>query len=151
MTLLALDLGTNTGFAIQVEGSITSGSINFKPRKFDGGGMRFLKFEAWLNELHKATPVHIVVFEGVRRHIGTDAAHIYGGLMATLMAWCEKNKVAYEGVPVATIKKFVTGKGNADKETVMAAVKEKWGFNPKDSDEADALALLHLRLYDVLG
>ena len=44
--------------------------------------------------------------EEVRRHAGTDAAHVYGGLMATLTAWAELRGVPYEGVPVGTIKRF---------------------------------------------
>ena len=53
---------------------------------------------------------------------GVDAAHVYGGLMATLTAWCEHHNVPYEGVQVGTIKKHATGKGNADKPAMLAAV-----------------------------
>ena len=49
--------------------------------------------------------------------------------------------VAYEGVPVGTIKRFISGKGNADKQAVIAAVRAR-GFNPADDNEADALAIL---------
>ncbi len=150
MSLLCLDLGTTTGYAISSNGAITSGSISFKPRKFDGGGMRFLQFRRWLDELHGAAAVTEVCFEAVRRHIGTDAAHIYGGLMATLQAWCEEHKIPYSGVTVQKIKQFATGKGNADKEAVIAAVKEKWGHSAKTHDEADAYALLRYKLYGVL-
>nr|WP_253307849.1 hypothetical protein [Rickettsia endosymbiont of Ceutorhynchus assimilis] len=41
-----------------------------------------------------------------------------------------------------TIKKHITGKGNATKYAVIDAVKSK-GFSPKDDNEADSLALLH--------
>lgn len=50
-------------------------------------------------------------------------------------------KIPYRGVPVGTIKHHVTGKGNADKEAVIAAVRAL-GFDPVDDNEADALALL---------
>ncbi len=82
-----------------------------------------------------------VYFEEVRRHVGTDAAHLYGGFLATLTAWREQRGVAYEGVPVGTIKRHVTGKGNADKAAVMAAVRAR-GFVPADDNEADAIATL---------
>ena len=61
--------------------------------------------------------------------------------MATLTAWCELHEVPYLGVPVGTIKKHATGKGNAGKAEVIAAMRTK-GFRPKDDNEADALALL---------
>jgi Holliday junction resolvasome RuvABC endonuclease subunit len=44
-------------------------------------------------------------------------------------------------VPVGTIKRFITGKGNADKAAVMAAVCAE-GFAPADDNEADAIAIL---------
>ena len=80
-------------------------------------------------------------FEEVRRHIGTDSAHVYGGLLAVLTAWCEEHLVAYQGVPVGTIKRFATGKGNADKAAVIDAMRAR-GFAPRDDNEADALAIL---------
>ena len=42
---------------------------------------------------------------------------------------------------MGTIKRFITGKGNADKEAVMAAVRAR-GFHPADDNEADAIAIL---------
>ncbi|MCX8006193.1 MAG: hypothetical protein N2688_14785, partial [Burkholderiaceae bacterium] len=48
---------------------------------------------------------------------------------------------AYEGVPVGTIKRFATGRGNADKAAMIAAVRAR-GFAPADDNEADAIALL---------
>jgi Holliday junction resolvasome RuvABC endonuclease subunit len=44
-------------------------------------------------------------------------------------------------VPVGTIKRFATGKGNADKSEVIAALRAR-GFEPADDNEADAIAIL---------
>lgn len=150
--VLALDLGTNTGFAVGRPGAIITGTQSFKNDRHSGGGMRFLRFKRFLSELHAATPITEVVYEEVRRHLGTDAAHIYGGLQATLTAWCEEQtpKIPYEGVPVGTIKKYATGKGNADKKTMIAAVRT-WGYEPADDNEADAIALWHLRATTTFG
>jgi len=104
--------------------------------------MRFVRFRKWLDQLDAdAGPIATVHFEEVRRHLGTDAAHIYGGLLAVLTAWGEEQGIAYQGVPVGTIKRFITGKGNADKAAVIAAVRAK-GFSPADDNEADAIAIL---------
>jgi Holliday junction resolvasome RuvABC endonuclease subunit len=104
--------------------------------------MRYLRFRNWLNQLVTGGDViQAVYFEEVRRHVGTDAAHIYGGFLACLSAWCEENGLAYQGVPVGTIKRFTTGKGNADKAAVIAALRVR-GFSPTDDNEADALAIL---------
>ncbi|WP_039758484.1 crossover junction endodeoxyribonuclease RuvC [Bartonella queenslandensis] len=142
--LLSLDLGTTTGWAISnQQGRIISGTAHFRPRRFEGGGMRYLRFGRWLNETHSVCGgIEAVYFEEVRRHLGVDAAHAYGGFLASLTAWCEQQSIPYGGVPVGTIKKFITGKGNAGKAAVMAAVRTL-GHHPEDDNEADALALLH--------
>ncbi len=145
--ILALDLGSCTGWALaQPDGTITSGTVEFKPGRFEGGGMPFLRFLGWLDEVQQfAGPVGQVFFEEVRRHLGTTAAHIYGGFLAHLTAWCEKRSIPYQGVPVGTIKRHATGKGNAGKEAVIAAMRAK-GHSVGDDNEADALALLHWAL-----
>lgn len=143
--ILCLDLGTSTGWALSNKhGRNLSGTAHFRPRRFEGGGMRYLRFERWLNETLNITgKIDELYFEEVRRHLGVDAAHAYGGFLASLTSWCEENNIPYEGIPVGTIKKFITGKGNASKAQVIAAVKAL-GHNPEDDNEADALALLHL-------
>jgi len=139
--ILALDLGTTTGWAMRRGGLILSGVAEFKPGRFEGGGMRYLRFTRWLDEM-ATEPLAGIWFEEVRRHVATDAAHVYGGLMATLTAWCELRGIPYAGVPVGTIKKHATGKGNANKGAMVAAARAR-GFSPADDNEADALALLH--------
>jgi Holliday junction resolvasome RuvABC endonuclease subunit len=147
MAILTIDLGTDTGFCFKSNGVTTSGVWHLKGDRFEGAGMRGVRFEAELDKLHAAAPIKLVAFEAVHRHVGTAAAHMYGGLMMVLMAWCEKHKVPYEGVGVGTIKKHVTGKGNADKAQMIAAVR-KHGFEPQDDNEADAIALMLLKLED---
>ena len=144
---LALDLGTHTGWALRArDGTITSGTISFRPGRFEGAGMTFLRFRGWLEEIAGlAHGLDTVVFEEVRRHAGTTAAHVYGGFLAHLTAWCEHERVPYRGVPVGTIKRHATGKGNAGKEAVIAAMTAK-GHAPADDNEADALAILHWAL-----
>ncbi|AUM00549.1 hypothetical protein B4966_10520 [Rhodocyclaceae bacterium] len=147
-TILALDLGTTTGWALRSrDGHITSGSESFRPQRFEGGGMRFLRFKRWLTEIKSHTDgIGALYFEEVRRHVSTDAAHAYGGFLATLTAWCEHHGIPYQGVPVGTIKKHATGRGNAGKDAVMAAVRGR-GHQPADDNEADALALLHWAMH----
>ena len=145
--MLALDLGTQTGFACgqsnsEEAGTVVSGSWNLKPDRFQGGGMRFVHFQNRLDELHAATSIALVYYEAVRRHMGTDAAHVYGGLLGTLQAWCERNTIPYDGVPVGTIKKFWCRTGNATKHAMIQQCRHR-GFEVDDDNEADALALLH--------
>ena len=56
-SILALDLGSHTGWALhQLDNTITSGTEHFKPQRFEGGGMRFLRFRGWLAEIAAFRP-----------------------------------------------------------------------------------------------
>ncbi len=136
MKILAIDPGTHCGYALS---PFESGTWNLAGGRHEGGGMRFVKLRRFLTEI---TWVDLVVYEEVRRHLGTDAAHIYGGIVAIISEHCEHNKIPYQGVPVGTIKKFATGKGNANKEAMLAAARARWPeVDIKDDNQADALFL----------
>ena len=140
--LLALDLGTTTGWALRLGSETHSGTVSFRPSRYDGGGMRYVRFRNWLDRLAAdAGGVSAIHYEEIRRHVGTDAAHVFGGLLATLTAWCEERRLPYQGVPVGTWKRHACGKGNASKDDVIAAIRER-GFKPADDNEADAIAIL---------
>ncbi len=139
-SILALDLGIKTGWALRPPaGNICYGTQEFKTERFSGGGMRYLRFTNWLREI--TAGVERIAYEEVRRHLSTDSAHAYGGFMATLTAFCESNKIPYEGIPVGTIKKFATNRGNAGKPEMIAAAVAA-GFSPEDDNAADALHIL---------
>lgn len=145
-TILSLDLGTTTGWALLKDQKIRSGSICFKPNHFDSKDCKFTRFKRWLVNLKAAHgDIDEIVYEAVRRHAGTIAGQTYGGFMATLQMFGDHHNISYEGVPVGTIKKFATGKGNASKLDMLIAM-EKRGHRPKDDNEADALALLYWKI-----
>ena len=113
--------------------------------------MRYLRFKKWLGEISATVgEINEIYFEEVRRHSSTDAAHVYGGLMATLTAWCEARNIAYQGVPVGSIKKHATGKGNAGKPEMLQAMRDR-GHPITDDNEADAIALLYWALEEQDG
>jgi len=141
-TILALDLGTQTGWAIYKNGQIVSGSKSFKIKIGNGVGIRYLRFRRWLDALRKEHGIiNEVYFEEVRRHKGTKAAHCYGGFQGILTMWCEEWMIQYQSVPVGTIKLFAAGKGNASKEMMIDAALE-CGYDVVDDNQADAIHLL---------
>lgn len=149
--ILCLDLGTQMGYAIKSQSQIISGTQSFKNNRFMGGGVIFFNFHQWLSNIHATGSISQVWYEEVVRHgihNQTAVAHTYGGFLGTLQVFCEYNKIPYQGVPVGTIKKHITGKGNANKQMVIDAIKLK-GFDPKDDNEADALAILDYVLHGV--
>lgn len=143
MSILALDLGTQCGWAINSE-PIYSGSYNLKPGKFDSHGQRYVKYKNMLNEIFISHHIDEIVYEAVRRHVGIDAAHVYGGLLAILQSMAIENGIEYRGVAVQTIKKHATGRGNATKDEMIVAANAFYPqINIIDDNHADALCLLN--------
>jgi Holliday junction resolvasome RuvABC endonuclease subunit len=144
LSLLGLDLGTHTGFArldVSHKGtSYLTGAWDFTPTRFDSPGLRYSRFAMQLREQF-VLGVDKVFYEKVMRHLGTAAAHAYGAYLAVLHMECEAAGIQFEGLSVQEIKTFATGKGNANKDKMVAAIKA-WGFNPKTEDEADAIAIV---------
>lgn len=149
--ILAVDIGTHAGWAFADQfGTVTSGVWDNSTKPKAPAGERYVKFVEHLRRWHYNTASvnegkWEIVFEDVKRHLGTQAAHVYGGLLAQLQIFGVDNDVPVIGYPVGTIKKFWTGKGNATKDAMIAEAVRR-GFTPADDNEADALALLHLRM-----
>ena len=72
MAILTLDLGTHTGWALRHrDGTTASGTEHFQPHRFEGGGMRYLRFKRWLDRGRAGgRGLDAVYFEEVRRHAG---------------------------------------------------------------------------------
>jgi Holliday junction resolvasome RuvABC endonuclease subunit len=121
--VIGIDLGSarcGWGVLTPAGARLDSGVWVHKRSRWEGGGVVFVLFERFFSALvlgHRAAGREVVVvFEEVRRHLGTDAAHMYGGLLATATAWC-----------------------NASKDEMIAAAETRWGVRCESDDEADAL------------
>lgn len=145
MNILAIDPATKSGWAVYNGKKVSkSGVIDFKNGPWDGAGVRYLKFQTWVSGMIDKHSIDLVFYECVERHQGgTYAAHVYGGYIAALQSACESLKVPYTGEGVGTIKKFWTGSGNAGKEAMIKEARER-GHNPKDDNEADAIAICYV-------
>ena len=139
--IIGIDPGTSCGWAVlDADGNrVASGAWDLRSRRHEGGGMRYVRCRRYLSELLDAYPDALVAYEEVRRHAGMDAAHVYGGIISHVAAICEERGVPYQSIPVGTIKKLATGKGNAGKPAMVAAAVEQWGHKTETDDEADAL------------
>lgn len=155
MRILALDLATKTGWALQANDRKESGVQDFSVERGESAGMRFVKFNRWLNaiamESVATTPagqtircpaVDLIVYE--MPHLrGGAAAEVLSGFSTRVHEFCALNNVNHQSVHSQSLKKFITGKGNASKEDVMRVVR---AFDNTlsiiDDNHADALALL---------
>jgi len=137
MRILAIDPGTHCGWAVS---DIESGVWDLSIKRNESADVRFVRLR---NHLETILPVELIVYEEVQRHLGTYAAHIYGGILAILQTFCVDHHIGFCGCPVGTLKKYATGSGKAGKEEMIRAAAR---FFPDariiDDNHADALCLL---------
>lgn len=139
MSILAIDLGNEFGWAIKQRATIDSGWDRLSTKGSKNHGSKFHNFACWLNDV---VDVDAIYYEKVMRHVSVHSAHAYGGYLAILQLWAHKREIQCIGVGVGTIKKSWTGNGRATKQ-MMIAEANKRGFDTQNDNEADAIALLH--------
>ena len=157
--VIAIDTGTKGGYSVfQGARLLESGGWNHTARTKrkknpEMRGDRWLKFQRNLTmtiEKYLAKGLGqkdiVVAYEMVRRHLGTTAAHVYGGWLCVM----EIIAVKYPGirwvpVEISTWKIAMTGAGNADKPAYVAAANKRYGLNLtlKDEDECAAVGIGH--------
>lgn len=150
MKILALDPATKTGWAYSSKTLETSGVFDLSIRRDESGGMRLIRFKAKLKEIYYSDPpIDLVVFEAAR-HAGSKmqgALVFQAELQAIIKLFCNENDpiIEYRGYSSKEIKKHATGNGNANKEKMLEAAKNRWPNKEIiDHNEADALWLLDL-------
>jgi len=141
--ILALDIATKTGWRT----ATASGVWNLKPNRGESEGMRVVRFKSKVCELIELEGIELVSYE---RPAGMHKASI---MVASEMVGVLKDLCIEKGVELACysaneIKKYATGKGNANKE-LMVEIAFKLGFNPADDNEADAIHLYNLTVNDI--
>lgn len=140
MNILALDLGTKTGWSTNVDGR-RSGTIAFDLKRGESPGMRFLRCRSWLKEMGSLLgTLDVIAFEQAHQRGGHATAVAYG-LQGEVLAFAAEHGIETMPVHTATLKKSATGSGRASKEAMIEAARLK-GWNPEDDNEADALHLL---------
>lgn len=151
--VIGLDLGTTMGYAWTDTGAVVgeqSGTMDFRPKRHEGGGFRYIRFKSALHELCEGSDEAVIFYEEVVYHRGADASHVYGGFMAVLHAFGDEHGVGYSGVPIGTIKKRATGSGRADKGAMVRAAMREWSVDATH-DQADAMWVLQCGLDSLHG
>ena len=158
MIVCGLDLSlTNAGIAILADGrptlltSVGHGGKNGADYAHRSRRVRS-QCQAVLNVLrdnirNRLAGIDLAVIEG------PSYGSVYGdpfdraGLWHGVFGALDAKKVPIAVVAPSTLKKWVTGKGNADKAAVLATVREWCGPRVANHDEADSLALAYVGAY----
>jgi len=138
--ILAIDPASILGWAVS---RTMYGIWDLKTRKDESMGMKLIRLNSKLNEIHSQYPLDLVVYERPGGFHTVAIIH-QSKLIGKIEEWCEANKVEYRGYSSKEIKKYATTKGNAGKPAMILAARLKLGYPGKDDNEADALWLLEL-------
>jgi Holliday junction resolvasome RuvABC endonuclease subunit len=139
--ILALDPATTCGWAVcrPGVGVLESGSWRLRGKSTESDGLRFMRFEAEVKKKVEEHGIKLVFFEAVMFVSHRDAFAVYSQLVGVLKSFCLRSGMEYMSIPVGTIKKFATGKGNAKKDAMLKAAELRWpGAKFTDDNEVDA-------------
>ena len=140
--IVAFDFGSRTGWAALKDGHIESGVQVFELSRGESQGMRFIRFRRWLEEILGLIQPGLCVYEAAH-HRGGHATELLVGMTTRLQEACAEKGIEYAAVHSATLKKFATGSGRADKLVMMKRAAVLFpGRKIEDDNEADALLLL---------
>lgn len=158
VNVLALDLATKTGWALLEAGREESGVETFDVKPHESRGMRFVKFNRWLDDFALAigdevrARVDLIVYEQPIAHAGGNrpaTIEIAMGFVTRVQEFCARYGIEHSAVYHSTLKKYATGRGNAKKPEMLEAVARRWR-RVDDDNEADAIALLHYALDEIV-
>lgn len=143
--ILAIDPASMLGWATS---NGHYGTWDLRTRKDESIGMKLLRLEAKLEEMHALIGCTVVAYE---RAAGMHKASIMhqSKLIAIIEQWCERKGVQYRAFSATEIKKFATGKGNAGKPAMVKAAQENLGYTGADDNIADALWILQLAKFEL--
>ena len=146
MRILAIDPGLTKahpmGWATWDGSQVRSGSFCFQERSDDHRGVRLSRLRMWLETMCEEIlkPQAIAYEMPTVQHYAGAVAQI-GAVALIDMAACDVGAELAYCYP-AQLKKWATGSGRASKDDMRLACHERYGFDPGDDHEADALLLL---------
>ena len=120
-------------------------TIKTKPEDFkdDTDRLIFIRDEIIKSIPENVTSVYIEdVFVG---HGPSAGASLRLAILAgTVRAGLRDKGIGFTIVQPTMVKKFITGKGNANKDLVMMMVLKKYGIETKDNNQADACVMSNM-------
>lgn len=139
MKILAIDQASRLGWAIS---ATVYGTWDLTTRKDESHGMKLVRLRAKLAEICQSEGITIIAYERVAGQHSNAIIHA-AKMVGCIETFCTDNNIEYASYSASEIKKYATGKGNADKKAMIQAARDKYGYTGSDDNEADALHILH--------
>lgn len=137
--MLAIDQASNCGWATKH----AHGVWDFKTRKDESSGMKMLRFRSKLKEVCALEDINLIVYERVAGFHKEAIIHA-AKMVAIIESYCEENRIEYKAVSATEVKRYATGKGNANKDKMIESARLKLGYEGNNDNEADALWIYQL-------
>ena len=140
MRVMGVDTSTKTGYVIlDDKGEVVNvGVLHHKPQA--NRFARYAHYTREISELIIAYGVDLVIIEGYS-YAGKFNSSLQYELGACIRMKMWQDEVKFVEVAPTSLKKFVTGKGNAKKDLMLLSVYKRWDFDTEDDNEADAYGL----------
>lgn len=153
MNVLALDLGTSTGWCVNNGDDIGSGVLRLatdrqlkedkRDRMNRRSDCRIQNFFKWLAGIKAQLKPDAVVFEDVEFASSTYQVQLWSSLRSAVWISFPPDKFVVDCVSVGTLKKFATGSGSASKEAMRKYLRDPRFDKPSliDDNQVDAIWL----------
>ena len=82
------------------------------------------------------TAPRVAVIEGYG--FSSQHAHSLGEIGGCVKRWLWQQRIPFIIVPPTTLKKFISGAGNSEKNVMMKKIYQRWGFDVDDDNRCDA-------------
>ena len=136
-TILGIDPSlTATTYCRLGEKTHSFGTITTKLK----GVERLLFIEEQLQTAVTVDKLDLICLEGYA-YARPNQAHQIGELGGAIRKLLWLSKIPWVEIAPAAVKKFATGKGNADKNLVLMNIYKRWGVECANDNQADAYAL----------
>lgn len=106
MNILAIDAATLCGFAALINGSIRSGTQNMKLKTNESVGMKYLRFDAWLDDMNEIGLFDLIVYEKPHGVPGNAIESLSGFITGIHRYTAKYSHIEYMAVSPNTVKAF---------------------------------------------
>jgi len=120
--------------------------MNFSLKEYENIEEKLINFEKTIKFIPSIVRLKSVYIEGPAYMASGKYILQMGALHYLLRLFLYRHSIDYTVVAPGTLKKFVTGKGNAKKDLILLKVYKKWGVEFEVDDLADAYGLARMAL-----
>ncbi len=142
MIILGIDPANVTGWAILDGDEIDCGTWRLVVSSEEHPGDRLIRFIDGLSKLRMQHGFQVIAIEDASFGSNNpNTAALHNHLMGMTMWYAAQKSMNVIKCNIASVKKFTTNNGRAEKHEMIAAVNQNYGLKISDNNEADAVAI----------